>query len=86
MCDDYLSSVRTANFDIRSFELNFEANAFIFDEKLNKSLKEDFMNDVKKINTTNPRNIRSKINLREIQRRHKHIACPNTMIRALTGR
>lgn len=48
MCDDYLSSVGTANFDIRSFELNFEANAFIFDEELNKSLKEDFMNDVKK--------------------------------------
>lgn len=48
LCDDYLSSVGTANFDIRSFELNFEANAFIFDEELNKSLKEDFMNDVKK--------------------------------------
>ena len=48
LCDDYLSSVGTANFDIRSFELNFEANAFVFDEELNKSLKEDFMNDVKK--------------------------------------
>lgn len=47
-CDDYLSSVGTANFDIRSFELNFEVNAFIFDEDINKKLKEDFKEDVKK--------------------------------------
>lgn len=47
-CDDYLSSVGTANFDIRSFELNFEVNAFIFDEEINKKLKEDFKEDVKK--------------------------------------
>ncbi|CDZ75365.1 Major cardiolipin synthase ClsA [Peptoniphilus sp. ING2-D1G] len=47
-CDDYLSSVGTANFDIRSFELNFEVNAFIFDEQLNRSLVEDFKADVEK--------------------------------------
>ncbi|MDO5041606.1 MAG: cardiolipin synthase [Peptoniphilus sp.] len=45
-CDDYLSSVGTANFDIRSFELNFEVNAFVFDEDLNRSLVEDFERDV----------------------------------------
>lgn len=47
-CDDKLSSVGTANFDIRSFELNFEVNAFIFDEELNKSLVEDFKKDLEK--------------------------------------
>ncbi len=47
-CDDYLSSVGTANFDIRSFELNFEVNAFVFDEALNRSLVEDFERDVEK--------------------------------------
>ncbi|MDK7376788.1 cardiolipin synthase [Peptoniphilus harei] len=44
--DDYLSSVGTANFDIRSFELNFEVNAFLYDEELNKKLKEDFKRDL----------------------------------------
>ncbi|WP_138159922.1 cardiolipin synthase [Peptoniphilus catoniae] len=47
ICDDYISSVGTANFDIRSFELNFEVNAFVFDEVLNASLKEDFIKDTK---------------------------------------
>ena len=44
--DDYLASVGTANFDIRSFELNFEVNAFLYDEELNKKLKEDFKRDL----------------------------------------
>lgn len=45
--DDYLSSVGTANFDIRSFELNFEVNAFLFDHDLNRKLKSDFHEDMK---------------------------------------
>lgn len=45
--DDYLSSVGTANFDIRSFELNFEVNAFMYDEKINKTLKDHFIEDMK---------------------------------------
>lgn len=46
--DDYLSSVGTANFDIRSFELNFEVNAFLYDEELNQKLKDDFKKDLEK--------------------------------------
>ena len=44
--DDVVSSVGTANFDIRSFELNFEVNAFIFDRDMNAKLVEDFYRDV----------------------------------------
>lgn len=44
--DDVVSSVGTANFDIRSFELNFEVNAFIFDREMNAQLVEDFYRDV----------------------------------------
>lgn len=47
LADDYLSSVGTANFDIRSFELNFEVNAFMFDEEINRKLREDFYRDMK---------------------------------------
>lgn len=46
--DDFISSVGTANFDIRSFELNFEVSAFIFDEEINRRLTEDFNNDINK--------------------------------------
>ncbi|WP_297392865.1 cardiolipin synthase [uncultured Peptoniphilus sp.] len=52
--DDYLSSVGTANFDIRSFELNFEVNAFIYDEEINKKLKEDFKEDLKSCTEITP--------------------------------
>ena len=45
--DGQVASVGTANMDIRSFELNFEVNAFMYDENLTKKLEEDFMDDLK---------------------------------------
>lgn len=45
--DGQVASVGTANMDIRSFDLNFEANAFIYDDELTKTLEEDFMRDLK---------------------------------------
>lgn len=45
--DDDVSSVGTANFNIRSFSLNFEVNAFITDKSINSQLKEIFYNDIK---------------------------------------
>ena len=45
--DDFVSSVGTANLDIRSFKLNFEVNAFIYDEAINTKLTERFINDLK---------------------------------------
>lgn len=43
--DEELLSVGTANFDIRSFKLNFEVNAFIYDRYLAKAQVELFQND-----------------------------------------
>ncbi len=45
LTDDYVSSVGTANFDIRSFKLNFEVNAFIYDEGINAQLADAFYED-----------------------------------------
>ncbi|WP_307477567.1 cardiolipin synthase [Cytobacillus purgationiresistens] len=45
--DEKISSVGTANIDVRSFRLNFEVNAFIYDEKISNSLAADFYNDLK---------------------------------------
>ena len=44
--DEFISSVGTANLDIRSFELNFEVNAFIYDDIANLNLTEQFNRDL----------------------------------------
>ena len=46
LMDDFVSSVGTANLDIRSFKLNFEVNAFIYDESINLKLTDRFLNDL----------------------------------------
>lgn len=43
-----IASVGSANMDYRSFRLNFEVNAFAYNEKLTAQLKQDFENDMKK--------------------------------------
>ncbi|WFA10279.1 cardiolipin synthase [Tissierella sp. Yu-01] len=44
--DEFVSSVGTANLDIRSFKLNFEVNAFIYDDMINLKLTEQFNKDL----------------------------------------
>ena len=44
--DGNLSSVGTANIDVRSFKLNFEVNAFLYDEAISTSLTENFYKDM----------------------------------------
>ena len=45
--DSETSSVGTANIDVRSFKLNFEVNAFIYDSELSKELGSIFLSDIK---------------------------------------
>lgn len=44
--DGAVSSVGTANFDVRSFKLNFECNAIIYDTNTSKMLHDIFMEDL----------------------------------------
>ena len=46
--DEEISSVGTANIDIRSFKLNFEINAFVYDKTVASSLTYFFKEDLKK--------------------------------------
>ncbi|MDD3269358.1 MAG: cardiolipin synthase, partial [Syntrophomonadaceae bacterium] len=46
MVDGFVSSVGTANMDIRSFDLNFEVNAFLYDEKVTRNLEKGFYRDL----------------------------------------
>lgn len=44
--DDYICTVGSTNIDFRSFEHNFEANVFIYDEKTALQFKHIFLNDM----------------------------------------
>ncbi|MFB0971635.1 MAG: cardiolipin synthase [Tissierellia bacterium] len=46
LVDNFISTVGTANFDIRSFSLNFEINAFIYDYGVNHNLAQQFEKDI----------------------------------------
>ena len=46
--DDSICSIGTANMDIRSFELNFEVNAFIYSEDVSKKQRLIFEKDITK--------------------------------------
>lgn len=46
--DDEVTSVGSCNFDIRSFKLNFETNAFIYDRDFALKMKEAFDKDLEK--------------------------------------
>ncbi|WKY45459.1 cardiolipin synthase [Eubacteriaceae bacterium ES2] len=45
--DDSVSSVGSCNFDVRSFGLNFETNAFVYDRGVATKLKKHFVDDLK---------------------------------------
>lgn len=45
--DGEVSTVGSANFDRRSFRLNFEANAFIYDQSFAKEMEKTFFEDIK---------------------------------------
>ena len=44
--DDFMASTGSANMDLRSFKLNFEVNAFIYDAKLIEEIKNNFIKDL----------------------------------------
>lgn len=45
VCDDSISSCGSANVDFRSFENNFEANAFFYGEEMAQRLKQIYLDD-----------------------------------------
>ncbi|MFC4598441.1 cardiolipin synthase [Cohnella hongkongensis] len=45
--DEEIASVGTANMDVRSFKLNFEVNAFVYDSDIAKKLADAFQEDIR---------------------------------------
>lgn len=46
VCDDYLSQIGTANIDIRSFDIDYEINTYIYDRETALRMKEIFEKDL----------------------------------------
>lgn len=46
VCDDTMASCGSTNIDFRSFERNFEVNAFVYDEHFALGMKESFQKDM----------------------------------------
>ena len=46
LIDSTVASTGTANMDVRSFKLNFEVNAFIYDHDITKTFETTFLNDL----------------------------------------
>jgi len=46
LVDGVLSSIGTANLDIRSFDQNFEISALIYDEKIAIELQQNYLSDL----------------------------------------
>nr|WP_284284577.1 phospholipase D-like domain-containing protein [Portibacter lacus] len=53
VADDSVSSVGTANLDVRSFEQNFEVNAVIYNSSIARQLKTFFLDDCTKSDQLN---------------------------------
>ena len=60
VCDDSVSTCGSTNVDFRSFENNFEANAFIYDHETAMRLKAIFMEDTKECTFVTERMLRKK--------------------------
>ena len=75
VCDDYLSSIGSANIDSRSFDINYEINTYIYDEQTAKKCKEIYEADLEKSH---------ELTLEEWSRRPWHNRLTESVIRLLS--
>ena len=54
VADDDVCSIGSTNLDIRSFEQDFEINAFIYDRKMAKQMREQFLLDLESCTQVDP--------------------------------
>jgi len=76
LVDDSISSVGTSNFDFRSFETNFEANAFIYQKEFTNELEEHFLSDLQYCREVRYREWRKRPLFDKIRESLAHIISP----------
>lgn len=73
--DEEVSSVGTANIDVRSFKLNFEVNAFIYDEGIAEKLTKIFYKDIE---------VSRQLTMEEFEKRSKWVRFKESIARLLS--
>lgn len=71
-----IASVGSANMDYRSYRLNFEVNAFAYNEKLTATLKQDFLNDIEKSTLLTPEYFASQSKWRKFKQYFSRLLSP----------
>ena len=75
VCDSEVATIGTANLDIRSFSLNFEVNAFIFDDRVAKNVENQVFKDIE---------YSKLITLEEYQNRPRNLRIKESIIRLIS--
>lgn len=76
LVDDCISSIGTSNFDFRSFETNFEANAFIYQKEFTSELEQHFLSDLQQSREVKYREWRKRSLRDKIRESLAHIVSP----------
>ncbi|WP_394366532.1 phospholipase D-like domain-containing protein [Draconibacterium halophilum] len=76
LVDDCISSVGTSNFDFRSFETNFEANAFIYQKEFTREVEQHFLADLQQCREVKYREWRKRPHTDKIRESLAYIVSP----------
>src|SRR5690606_599504 len=74
--DGLMASVGTANLDMRSFDLNFEVSALVYDEKIAQELRASFYKDLEVSIQLDPDRWRKRSNLKRFIERFVRLTSP----------
>lgn len=76
LADDSFATIGTSNFDYRSFETNFEANAFIYQEEFTQKLEELFFEDLAQCREVTLKEWQQRSSLFKVREALAHIVSP----------
>ncbi len=76
MVDGRIASVGSANLDFRSFKLNFEINAFMYDSQLTDQLEEIYVNDIRNCRVMTPERFADQSHWLKFKQRFSRLLSP----------
>jgi cardiolipin synthase len=74
--DGRISTIGTANMDDRSFDLNFEVNAIVFDKEVAKELRNVYFNDVKNAIKVDPKKWEDRLHIKKLLEKTVRLLSP----------
>lgn len=74
--DGKLASVGTANLDMRSFDLNFEVSALIYDKQIAKEVRDSFYRDLNDSIQVNPERWKNRGKINQISEKIVRLISP----------